>query len=248
MRSYCCMSEWRSYVYRSTLRREFLIMLVNCNICGCSEFVPGHGGRSSSNGEPPQCQKCKSLERHRAMRRFFERLVPYMGKMRCLQFSWDPSLNPTWFRKFDDSYYGGKNSIDISNIDLPSSSYDFVFLSHIIEFIEYDRRAFKELIRIISPSGILVVCFASPQLRETTIEHPGFSGPTECRRQYGKDRSEYFGCAALALEHFEVRVSDPVTGMLEVIDVFTRSSEMRHAIISSVYQTSSPFQHLINIG
>ncbi len=94
----------------------------SCNICGNNSFGRGPGGRLSSSGLPPRCDSCGSLERHRVVRSCFAQLREALdlSEMRALQFSKDPSVDPTWFAEREMSIFGGENSLDIQNIDRDS--------------------------------------------------------------------------------------------------------------------------------
>jgi hypothetical protein len=80
-----------------------------CVICGGIAFGPGPGGRKSVSGAMPRCETCQSLERHRAIRGFFEQVYDPMifGRLRVLQFSKDPSVRPEWFKEYEYSVFGG---------------------------------------------------------------------------------------------------------------------------------------------
>src|SRR5262249_10269873 len=133
-------------------------MLNRCNICGGGEFSPGPRGRMSSSLRPPCCVKCGSLERQRVQRAILQRLPPgFLANRRCLQFSQDVALDPKRFSSFEVSVFEGTNSLDMERIDRPDASYDYVALNHVLEFVPDDRKAFAELVRILSPDGILQI-------------------------------------------------------------------------------------------
>lgn len=50
------------------------------------------------------------------------------------------------------------------------TSFDRIFVSHVLEHIEDDRRAMAEMLRVLAPEGVAFV--EVPVLRQTTIEDP----------------------------------------------------------------------------
>lgn len=188
-------------------------MLAACNICGGTEFEAGPGGRQSPNGGPPRCASCGSLERHRALRRAFLLIPPPMlAWRRALQFAPDSSLDESWFRSFEGSEYGGENSIDMQEIDRPDSSYDFISLSLVLEFVPDDLKAFGELLRVGSDDLILHMTFASGLTDEETTHTDEPSGQYGHYHDYGRDFEQWFDTAGHGLSTLVIDVADPVTG------------------------------------
>ena len=108
------------------------------------------------NGMLPRCANCQSLERHRMFRIMFERLgVGGFADMRAIQFSPDPTIDPSWFKSFELSVYGEGEGLDIQSIDRPDGAYDFVACSHVLEHVADDRQALHELLRITADDGLL---------------------------------------------------------------------------------------------
>ncbi|MGK7907107.1 MAG: class I SAM-dependent methyltransferase [Synechococcus sp.] len=142
-----------------------------CNICGNSKFGYGPGGRLSSSGKLPQCSSCQSLERHRVIRNLFTQLQAFgLSKLSALQISRDPSVKPDWFGKHEISIYGGQNSIDLENIERADSAYDVVICNHVLEHINDDRQALRELFRIVSDRGFVFLSVPNPHQRSKTTD------------------------------------------------------------------------------
>lgn len=194
-----------------------------CNICGGTEFGPGPNGRMAANGTLPHCERCGSLERQRILRGLFMALPgDFLGWRRALQFSPDPGLDPAWFRTHEVSIYGVENSLDIQAIDRPEGSYDFITLNHVLEFIREDRLGFKELIRVLSPRGILQICFSEPLSRDRCQDFVDPQGPFQAWHLYGKDLDRRFQCTERNLGVLAIVGSDPCTGVREVVHLFLR--------------------------
>jgi hypothetical protein len=132
---------------------------------------------------------------------------------RALQFSPDPSLDEAWFRSYELSEYGEENSIDLEGpIDRPASSYDFLSLSLVLEFVREDRKAFDELLRIGSDELILHLTFTSG-LKETDSRHAEEpTGGYGTYHDYGWDFDQWFGTKERGLSILVIDMPDPVTG------------------------------------
>jgi SAM-dependent methyltransferase len=143
-----------------------------CNICGGSKFGPGPGGRLSAGKMQPRCLKCKSLERHRALRSIYEKLgMDFCRKFpKAFQFSKDPVVPANYFASYDYSIYGGYNSLDITNTGLPRESFDWVICNHVLEHIADDLSAVSEMIRITKRGGVIQLNVPGPSGMKYTID------------------------------------------------------------------------------
>jgi SAM-dependent methyltransferase len=197
-----------------------------CNICDGTEFGYGPGGRLSVTGQPPYCISCGSLERHRAVRLVFLKLLDETFRSAtALQFSGDPSIAAEWFRRHEVSIYDGPNSLDLMRIDRDSGSYDVVICNHVLEHVQYDNAALTELVRILAPLGFLFLTFPDPARRERTAE---FDAPNLQQhghwRLYGRDVVERFRRYIPYVWTLSHDTEDPVTGAADVVYLLTRES------------------------
>jgi SAM-dependent methyltransferase len=103
--------------------------------------------------------------------------------------------------------------MDLTNLDLPDSSFDFVHVSHVLEHIPDDVAAMRELRRILRPGGTAVL--AVPMWGDETLEDLSITDPDERQRRYGQpDHVRLYGRDGTFEERlrtvgFDV-VSDPV--------------------------------------
>ncbi|HWH44405.1 MAG TPA: methyltransferase domain-containing protein [Thermoleophilaceae bacterium] len=211
-----------------------------CNICDGNSFEAGPGGRMARTGLPPRCSGCWSLERHRSLRNAFLQIPrEVLDGRRALQFAPDGSLDPEWFSSYEKSIYGGENSIDLESIPREDGSYDFISLSHVLEFVADDRRAFAELVRVGSPSLVLHVTFASGMRGESRhFDEP--QPPYGRFHDYGADMPEWLGVAGHGLDVVEGRFTDPVTDVAESAHFFVRSAADAEALRSAFAAAGSP--------
>lgn len=218
-------AEYRMRKMTDNLRGAGKIDFVTaeCNLCGGIEFGSGPNGRMADSGMPPYCLQCGSLERQRIARRIFQGLpLGFLNWRKGLQFSPDNAINPKWFREYEVSVFGGENSIDIQAIERDAARYDFVSFSHVLEFIPNARRAFDELLRILSSEGIIQACFSTPLAREVTQDFSEPFGQHSAWHLFGKDIISYFDLAKKGVIMLAVEETDPCTGVREVVHLFTR--------------------------
>jgi SAM-dependent methyltransferase len=185
-----------------------------CNICGSTEFKPGPGGRLYQEKQPV-CSSCGSLERHRVYRNILGPLVANgeASGFRALQFSRDPSIDRAWFSTLENSVYGHDNSLDVRDIELPSGSHDVVICNHVIEHVDDDAAAFREIARITSRRGFAFVSVPNPAERPVTVDwgYPDWSQHGH-HRIYGYDLVDRLMDVLPDVWIVLVKGADPVTG------------------------------------
>ncbi len=125
-----------------------------------------------------RCPKCQSLERHRlqylAVRDLLESMKPF--EMKMLHVAPEPFLRQLFSRRFgeyetaDLLMRGVDHKVDLQNLPFEDATYDFVFASHVLEHIPDDKRAIREIRRIIKPRGVAIL--PVPVVCEKTIEYP----------------------------------------------------------------------------
>lgn len=82
--------------------------------------------------------------------------------------------------------------MDITNILYEDNSFDVILCSHVLEHVVDDRKAMRELFRVLKPGGwgILQV----PILRDKTFEDPSIVSPEDRERIFGqKDHVRIYG-------------------------------------------------------
>jgi hypothetical protein len=141
---------------------------------------------------------------------------------KALQFAPDASLDPTWFRSFETSSYGGENSIDLQEIDRPDGSYDFISLSMVLEFVPDDRKGFSELARIGSQRCIIHNSSGSMLHASTSTHHQDPKGAFGRYHYYGNDIEERLEIERHGFSAIRVRAEDPVTRVPDAVHFFCR--------------------------
>jgi hypothetical protein len=208
--------------------------------------VPGPRGRLTQSGKPPQCANCRSLERQRSLRACLLRAPSEaLSWRRAIQFAPDASLDPTWFRSFETSIYGGENSIDLQEINRPDGSYDFISLSMVLEFVVDDRRGFSELVRIGSDACIIHNTFGSTLSTPVSTHYDEPHGPFGRFHDYGSDLADWFELARHGLSTVVVRTVDPVTEKADALHFFCRKKGDANALGASFAGGQPEFDVLV---
>jgi SAM-dependent methyltransferase len=194
-----------------------------CNICGGTEFLPGFNGRMT-DGRGPLCAKCRSVERHRAIRIIYEPLRPILKDWRALQFAPDLSVEKAWFKEYVSSSYGGHNSMNIMETGLDDDCFDLAIANHVLEHVSDDIRAVAELLRVVGRLGVVHLNVPSPIFRWETLDW-GFADPERNLhfRDYGADFPQRVVHALHGLSCASVAAYDPVTGVADLTYFFSRS-------------------------
>lgn len=81
-----------------------------------------------------------------------------------------------------------KIKMDIHNIPLKDNSIDVIFCNHVLEHVDDDIKALKEIKRVLKPLGwaILQIPFFYP-LREKTYENKKITDPKEREKAFGQN-------------------------------------------------------------
>jgi SAM-dependent methyltransferase len=74
--------------------------------------------------------------------------------------------------------------MDITEIGYPADSFDVIFCSHVLEHIPDDRKAMRELCRVLKPGGWAL--FMVPLKEGNTEEDPNCTDPRERERRFGQ--------------------------------------------------------------
>ncbi|HPD13471.1 MAG TPA: methyltransferase domain-containing protein [Planctomycetota bacterium] len=168
---------------------------VECPICGhrFSKFLP-FGGR-----ENDWCPSCLSLGRHRLLYLFLrDRMAFFRSRLRVLHFAPERCLAREIRRHPAIEYVTADLMVSfihelceapdlvmsITHIGFGDETFDVVIANHVLEQVEDDRRALREVYRVLRPGGYAILQVDVDRRREHTLEDPGFS-PEERARHFG---------------------------------------------------------------
>lgn len=172
----------------------------------------------------PRCTSCGSLERHRALRAFFALIGTERFKnAKAVQFSPDPSAEPQWFKSFTLASYP---QFDLQKLVLEPESFDVAICCHVLEHVRDDLAALRELRRITSRDGLVIVMVPDPARTPHTSEW-GYADPKRDShyRLYGRDFASRITKTMPEAFLNVFQMADPVTGTPDVIYAITRHQE-----------------------
>jgi SAM-dependent methyltransferase len=163
---------------------------VLCPCCGSS--FDSFARQKAPNRE---CWMCSSLERHRLLWLYLE-AHPEMVRpgLRVLHVAPEPALRLRFETIPTVHYVGGdldqrfgSARVDVTDIDFPDDSFDAVLCNHVLEHVPDDRRALRELRRVLAPGGWASLLVPLVDELPVTDEDPTVTDPGERLRRFGQD-------------------------------------------------------------
>jgi len=174
---------------------------VQCPICDhqYGKFLP-YGRKARENS---LCPNCLALERHRLLWVYLKDKTSLFNQaQRLLHIAPEycfidrfESLNHLDYITADIESPLAKVKMDIHHMPFEDNSFDCVLCNHVMEHLTDDRRAMKEIIRVLKPGGwaIIQVPFFPP-VPEHTFEDSDITSPGDRMKQFGqKDHIRLYG-------------------------------------------------------
>ena len=194
-----------------------------CPLCGSKrrKFMP-YGYVTTR--EDALCPRCLALERHRMIWLWITRQTDLLERRpRLLHIAPEVSL----MRHLTPLYQGSDNYItadlespladmhfDVQQIPLKSKSIEVVICNHLLEHVENDIVALKELHRVLRPGGWGIVLVPEDRTRATTFEDDSVTdreertrlfGQYDHRRVYGRDYDDRLRSVGFRVERIPCR-------------------------------------------
>ena len=192
-----------------------------CPLCGCRrrKFLP-YGYVSPR--ENALCPNCLALERHRLLWLWLLResdlgrgavalprllhIAPEVALMRKVRKMY--SSQPDRYITADLESPLADMHFDVQQIPMGDGEVDTIICNHILEHVEDDSKALRELYRILRPNGWAVILSPVDLEREHTFEDDTITDPKERTRIFGQyDHRRIYGrdyVERLAAVGFEV--------------------------------------------
>jgi SAM-dependent methyltransferase len=199
---------------------------VECNCCG-GQFRRFRSWANDHGEMSPMCPRCGSLGRQRVDWLFLSERTDLTARpTRLLHFAPEPSLrqcieglpNVSYLSADLDSALAMER-LDVTDIQYPEGSFDAIVCNHVLEHVEDDRRAMRELHRVLRGGGWALLQVPIDRSRAVTFEDPSITdardrthlfGQYDHVRRYGLDYTERLEEAG-----FDVTVDDFVTTIPE---------------------------------
>ncbi len=145
------------------------------------------------------CPKCYSGDRERMYALYFKKKFSNIDKSKKLDFvDFAPSsgLEKYYLRKLDFLNYrtadlfmeGVDDKIDLTDMkEYKDNMFDIFLCSHVLEHVSDDRKAMKELYRILKPGGWGIAMVPINYVMEEVFEDPNITTPADRWKYFGQD-------------------------------------------------------------
>ncbi|MGM0648979.1 MAG: methyltransferase domain-containing protein [Bacteroidota bacterium] len=181
-----------SYVFRFLIIPFYRGNNYECPVCGGKfrKMLP-YGNKGDDNR---LCPKCLSLERHRLMWLFFKSETDlFTGNLKLLHVAPEqPFLKR--FKKLENLDYitGDLFSpiadvkMDIMDMPFEGDQFDAIICNHVLEHVESDIKAMKEILRVLKPGGWAIMQVPINYNNKETIEDLSITDPKKREQVFGQ--------------------------------------------------------------
>ncbi len=169
-----------------------------CPLCGKHYNKFGRGGVKKR--DDAQCMNCGSLERHRFLWLYLQHKmkITQQKNLSVLHFAPEKHLEHK-LREISNHYISADIegddvdiNVDIINTPFKEENFNIILCSHVLEHVNDDRKALKELLKILKPDGRALIII--PVERETTFEDPSITEPEARLKIFGqRDHVRIYG-------------------------------------------------------
>lgn len=174
---------------------------VECPIDGRTyrKFLPYGRLESRPNA---LCPSSLSLERHRLMWLYLKNKTNFFtDKIKLLHIAPELCFMDIFESMENLEYITGdlesplaKVKMDVLDIPFEENSFDVVFCNHVMEHVESDIKAMKEIYRVLKPGGWAIMQSPVYPYLEKTLEDSSITDPLEREKVYGQnDHLRMFG-------------------------------------------------------
>lgn len=200
---------------------------VTCPIINKSyrRFLPYGRIKSRPNA---LCPESLSLERHRLIWLYLQDRTNFFKKrLHFLHIAPEQCFMKPFEQQHGEGYITAdlvsplaRVKMDVHDIPFEADTFDAAMCNHVMEHVDDDIKAMKEILRVLKPGGwaILQVPFFSP-VPDETFEDPSIVSPAEREMKYGQDdHVRLYGKdypERLRSAGFEVTEDDYVKGLSE---------------------------------
>jgi len=164
---------------------------VECPCCGvCFRKFPDYRDRPNAI-----CPVCGALERHRLLWLYIKNNTDFLGKkIRLLHFAPEHVLSGLFSSLQNIQYVNADIAspramirMDMTNMSFNAETFDAVICSHVLEHIDDDMKAMKEIYRVLKQKGSAILLQPVDQTREKTFEDPTVIDPQKRKALFGQE-------------------------------------------------------------
>jgi SAM-dependent methyltransferase len=183
-----------SPVVMNVMKRLYKGNAVECPVCSStfSKMLPY--GRIVSR-ENALCPECLSLERHRLMWLFLKNKTTFFtDKIKLLHIAPEhcfinrfEALPNVENITADIESPLAKVKMDVHHIPFEENTFDVIFCNHVLEHVDNDIQAMKEMLRVLKPGGWAILQSPIDPSRTVTFEDVSITDSSERERIHGQD-------------------------------------------------------------
>jgi len=174
---------------------------VECPVCHgrFRKFLPYGYGPVRVNA---LCPKCLSLERHRLLWLYLQNKtdfftvnlkVLHVAPEQCFYKRFRNMKNLTYVTADLESPLADFKT-DIQDMPFPGNEFDVVICNHVLEHVPDDRKAMREIFRVLKKGGYALLQVPTDYAAEHTYENPSITDPAERARHFRqKDHYRLYG-------------------------------------------------------
>ncbi len=209
-----------SKLFSFLVRPFYMGSKVECPVCGHKfrKMLP-YGNKA---GENRLCPVCLSLERHRLMWLYLTNYSDFFkNNYKVLHIAPEqPFLKK--FKSAKNLEYTTADMVspiadlhfDIMQIPLPDNTYDWVICNHVLEHVENDIDAMKEILRILKPGGKAIlqvpINYSYSETHEdksinTDKQREEIYGQYDHVRWHGLDYPKRLEAAGFVVDNFDIK-------------------------------------------
>jgi SAM-dependent methyltransferase len=164
---------------------------VECPCCGgrFKRFMPGLSHRATR-----VCPRCGAQERHRALWLYMRERTDLFSKELSI-LHWAPeyalqrSLSELPRAAYVSADLGGDEAqqhMDMTDVPFKDDAFDLIVCVHVLEHVPDDRRAMREMVRVLKPGGVAML-LVPIVLEQPTLEDPAIVTPEQRKAAYWQE-------------------------------------------------------------
>ena len=193
----------------SLLQKKYKGDAFYCNCCksDIKTFIPGnpsaeavekHEITGAGYHEFDVCPVCKASYRQRSVMVYLEAQQILKEKIKVLHVAPEPAFSYVFQKQKNITYICGDleperywyyvkaQYINLLDINFPSDTFDLIVCNHVLEHIENDTEAMKELYRVLKPGGIAILQVPISWKLDSTFEDFNITSPEERLKAFGQ--------------------------------------------------------------